>query len=150
MGKIFNKGLSDYDKEEELFKRLKNIENAQKKLIKNDDKDKKQQTNNIDTKPSNISNYLKSLSPEAKDLMDKIEDDDHDDDDIDINKIPFVGSDRETFNFNTFRMPLNFLSAIYNGEISLKEAEFTQRGLEKKYKIYNFTIYQNIKKKKKK
>ena len=132
MGKIFNKGLSDYDKEEELFKRLKNIENAQKKLIKNDDKDKKQQTNNIDTKPSNISNYLKSLSPEAKDLMDKIEDDDHDDDDIDINKIPFVGSDRETFNFNTFRMPLNFLSAIYNGEISLKEAEFTQRGLEKK------------------
>ena len=64
--------------------------------------------------------------------MDKIEDDDHDDDDIDINKIPFVGSDRETFNFNTFRMPLNFLSAIYNGEISLKEAEFTQRGLEKK------------------
>ena len=128
MGKIFNKGLSDYDKEEELFKRLKNIENAQKKLIKNDDKDKKQQTNNIDTKPSNIFNYLKSLSPEAKDLMNEIEDDD----DMYINKLAFIGSDREKFNFNTFDMPLNFLSDIYNGKISLKEAEFMQRNLEKK------------------
>ena len=29
-------------------------------------------------------------------------------------------------------MPLNFLSSIYNGKISLKEAEFEQRDLEKK------------------
>ena len=39
LGKIFNKGLSDDDKGKGLFKRLKNIENAQKNLIKNDDKD---------------------------------------------------------------------------------------------------------------
>ena len=38
--KIFNKGLSEDDEKEELLKRLKNIENAQKTLIKND-KDKK-------------------------------------------------------------------------------------------------------------
>ena len=74
LGKIFNKGLSEDDKEEGLFKRLKNIENAQKNLVRDDDnesiyytfrskfddkndKDKKQQTNNIDTKPSNIFNY---------------------------------------------------------------------------------------------
>ena len=30
LGNIFNKGLSEDDKEEGLFKRLKNIENAQK------------------------------------------------------------------------------------------------------------------------
>ena len=30
LGKIFNKGLSEDDKKEGLFKRLKNIENAQK------------------------------------------------------------------------------------------------------------------------
>ena len=45
LGKIFNKGLSEEDKEEGLFKRLKDIENAQKNVIKNDDKgdkDKKQ------------------------------------------------------------------------------------------------------------
>ena len=34
-------------------------------------------------------------------------------------------------NFNTFSMPLNFLSNIYNGQISLKEAEFEQKNLEK-------------------
>ena len=36
LGKIFNKGLSEDDQEEGLFKRLKNIENAQKILIRND------------------------------------------------------------------------------------------------------------------
>ena len=146
LGKIFNKGLDKDDKKEGLFKRLKNIENAQKNLIRDDDnesiyytprsefddkddKDKKQQTNNIDTKPPNVFNYLKSLSPEAKDLMNEIEDND---DDMYINKLAFIGSDREKFNFNTFDMPLNFLSDIYNGKISLKEAEFKQRDLEKK------------------
>ena len=128
-----------------MFKRLKNIENAQKNVIKDDDnesiyytprsefddkddKDKKQQTNNIATKPPNIFNYLKSLSLKEKSLMDEIEEDD---DDIDINKLAFIASDREIFNFNTFDMPLNFLSNIYNGKISLKEAEFKQRDLEK-------------------
>ena len=55
------------------------------------DKDKKQQSNNIDTKPSNFFNYLRSLSPEAKDLMDEIKDDD----DIGINKLAFIDSGRK-------------------------------------------------------
>ena len=80
MGKIFNKGLDKEDQKEGLFKRLKNIENAQKHLNRKDDndesiyytpksefedkddKDKKQQTNNIDTKPLNVFDYLKNLS----------------------------------------------------------------------------------------
>ena len=140
LGNIFNKGLDKDDQKEGVFKRLKNIENAQKNVIRNDDneiytprsefddKDEKEQSNNIDTIPSNIFNYLKSLSPEANDLIDEIEEDD---DDIDINKLAFINSNQEKLNFNTFRMPLNFLSAIYNGEISLKEAEFKQRDLEK-------------------
>ena len=90
---------------------------------------KKQQTNNIDTKPQNVFNYLKCLSQEAKDLMDEMKDIN---DDINIYMLVFIGSNKENFNFNTFRMPLNFLSAIYNGEISLKEAEIFQRKNEKK------------------
>ena len=90
---------------------------------------KKQETNNIDTKPSNIFNYLKRLSQEAEDLMHEIEKDDND---IDINKLDFIVSDREKINFNIFKMPLNFLQDIYNREISLKEAEFKQKDLEKK------------------
>ena len=91
-------------------------------------KNPQQNSDNIDTKPPNVFNYLKSLSQEANDLMDGIEEAN---DDIDIYKLVFIGSNEKT-NFNTFRMPLNFLSAIYNGEISLKEAEISQRKIEKK------------------
>ena len=152
MGKIFNKGLSEDDKKEGSFKRLKNVENAQKGLIRDDnksiyytsisefddkdDKDKKQQINNIDTKPTNAFNYLKILSQKAKDLTDEIEDDD--DDDIDDGKLTFIGSDREKFNSNIFRKPLNFLSAIYNGKNSLKEVDFKQRDLEIKVRDLQF------------
>ena len=72
LGKIFNKGLDKDDQKEGLFKRLKNIENAQKNLIRDDDNEsiyytsrsefddkddkyiKNQQNNKIDTKPPNI------------------------------------------------------------------------------------------------
>ena len=37
LGKIFNEGLSEDDKKERLVKRLKNIENAQKNLIRDGD-----------------------------------------------------------------------------------------------------------------
>ena len=47
-------------------------------------------------------------------------------------------------------MPLNFLSDIYNGKISLKEAEVEQRNLDEKIEELNLTIYQKRKKKKKK
>ena len=145
MGKVFSNGLDKDDQKEGLFKRLKNIENAQKNLIRDDDNEsiyyaprsefddkddkyrKTQQNNNIDTKPPNIFNYLKSLSQNAKDLMDETEDED---DDIDDSKLLFIGSNKEKFNFNTFRKPLNFISAVYNGEISLKEAEFSQKNLK--------------------
>ena len=99
---------------------------------------KNQQNNNIDTKPPNIVNYLKSLSQEAKDLMDEIEEAK---DDTDYNKRLFIGSNREKFNFNTCKMPLNFLSAIHNGNISLKEAKFKQRDIEKK--IEDLRCYRN-------
>ena len=61
--------------------------------------------------------------------MDEIEDAD---DDIHDSKLLFIGSNKEKFNFNIFRKPLNFIPAIYNGETSLKEAKFKQRDLEKK------------------
>ena len=134
LGKMFNKGLDKDDQKEGLFKRIKNIENAQKNKINNkdnkdEDKKKQQQNNNIKSKPLNIFDYLKSLSQEAKDLMDEIEEVNND---IDDGKLLFIGSNKEKFNFNTFHKPLNFISAIYNGEISLNKAEFKQRDLEKK------------------
>ena len=91
---------------------------------------KKQQNNNIESKPLNIFD-LNNLNQEAKDLMDKIQDAN---DDIDDGKFVFIGSNKENFNFNTLNKPLNLISAIYNGKTSLKEAEIKQRELEKKSK----------------
>ena len=53
-------------------------------------------------------------------------------DDIDDDKLLFIGSNKERFKFNTFNKPLNFISAIYKDEISLKEAELKQKNIEKK------------------
>ena len=74
-------------------------------------------------------NYLKSLSQVAKDLMDEIEDANSD---IDYNKLFYIDSNKEKFNFNIFSMPLNFLSDIFNGKITLKKAEINNRNLNKK------------------
>ena len=72
---------------------------------------------------------FKILSQRAKKLMDEIK---HADDDIDRYKLVFIDSNNETFNFNIFRMPLHFISAICNGEITFKKAEISQRNLDKK------------------
>ena len=139
LGKIFNKGLDKDNQKEGLFKRLKTIENAQKiklmvkikkimKIMKMRIK-KQQQSNNIESQPINVFDYLKSLSQEEKDLMDEIEEAN---DDIVDSKLLFIDSNKKKLNFNTFNKPLNFISTIYNGEISLKKAEFKQRNLEKK------------------
>ena len=64
--------------------------------------------------------------------MDEIKDTD---DDIDDGKLLFIGNNKEKFNFNTFNKPLNFILAIYNGEILLKEAEFKQGNSEKKIEL---------------
>ena len=76
-----------------------------------------------------MSDCLKSLNQETKDLMHEIGDAN---DDIDNGKLLFIGSDKEKFNFNTFNKPINSISVTYNSEILLKEAEFKQSDLEKK------------------
>ena len=96
-------------------------------------KPKKQQ--NICSIPLIISNYLKSLSQEAKDLMDEIDDAN---DDTYYNKLLFTGSNKEKFDFNIFSTPLNFLLDIFNGKITLKKAEINQRDLNKKIEELKF------------
>ena len=61
--------------------------------------------------------------------MDEIEDEN---DEIDYDKLSFIGINREKFNFNTFDTLLNFLLDIFNGKITLKKAEFKQLDLENK------------------
>ena len=60
LGKIFNKGLSEDDQKEGLFIRLKNIENAQKGLIKDNNK-----PDSVKSK-SSISSIFDSISSRSK------------------------------------------------------------------------------------
>ena len=85
---------------------------------------KKQQNKDIGLNLLNAFDYLKSLSQEAKDFMDEIEDVNKG---INVKKLVFVGSNKEKFNFNKFRMPLNFLPAISNGQITLKRQNFFKK-----------------------
>ena len=80
-----------------------------------------------------VSNYLKSLSQEAKDLMDELEDANNNNG---YNKLLYIG-DKEKFNFNIFRY---FLLDIFNGKITFKKAEINQRELNEKIKElkYNY------------
>ena len=90
---------------------------------------KKQSNINIDLKLPNVFNWLKTLSQEAKDVIDIMEDAD---DDIDNNKLPFIGSNKEKINFNIFSMPLNLLLDFFNGKITLTKTEINEWDLNEK------------------
>ena len=102
-----------------MLKKMKLIIKINRRIKK-----QQQQNSNIESKPLNVFDYLKSLSQEVKYLMDEIEDADNY---TEIHQLVFIGSNKEKFNFNIFKMPLNFLSAIYNGKISFKEAEISMK-----------------------
>ena len=64
MGKIFNKRLSEDDQKEGLFKRLKNIENAQKGLINGNNKPDSARSK---SSKSSISSIFDSVSSKSED-----------------------------------------------------------------------------------
>ena len=63
LGKVFNKGLHDDDKKEGFFKRLRNIENAQKNLINSNNKNKPDNARSKLSLPS----IFDSISSKSKD-----------------------------------------------------------------------------------
>ena len=63
LGKVFNKGLDKDDQKEELFKRLKNIENAQKDLINGNNKNKPDSARS----KLSLSSIFDSISSKSKD-----------------------------------------------------------------------------------
>ena len=54
--------------------------------------------------------------------MDEIE---HANNETDYNKLLFISSNKEKFNFNIFSMPFNFYF-IFNGKITFKKGEINQ------------------------
>ena len=64
--------------------------------------------------------FFSGLSPETKQLMNEIKEEERD---IDPKKLVCTKSDRKIFNFNTFKPSLKFASSIYDGKITLEEAK---------------------------
>ena len=77
MGKILNKGLSEEDRKEGLFKRIKKIEGKNEEQLKAiEDQGKKQleeiKNINIGSKPLKTINFFSTISDQAKKIMDNI------------------------------------------------------------------------------
>ena len=151
MGKIFNKGLSEDDKKEGLFKRLKNIEGkneVQLQAIKDQGEKQLREIKNI-----NKSNMLKVIdeirrkNDEAnKTLLDikKI------DTKLDTAELVCTKTDGTKYNFNTFAFPLRSIEKIYDYEITLDEAKDDQDKLEKlKIRLENYKARINKKRREK-
>ena len=118
--------MSEDDKIEGLFKRLKNIKS------KNEDQSKKQldaiKIINISSKPLKTIGFKSILRNEAKNFMVNIE---QLDDWFDTVQLVCTKTDGKTkCDFSNFTFPSKFASKIYNKDFTLQEAEDNQQELQ--------------------
>ena len=115
LGKIFNKGLDKDDKKEGLFKRLKNIEDKNEKLLeaKNETKNIKEITDFVD----------KHLSLEAKDLIEEIRVIKKD---VDYRKLKIRGGNNTDYDFSGYKTLKELFRDLYYKKITLDDAEANQ------------------------
>ena len=123
LGKIFNKGLSDGDKTEGLFKRLENIKDtslAQLQAIKYQGEKQLRELKNIDeSRTLEAIDEIKRKNDEANKLVLNIRriDGTHDKAELVCAK-----TDGTKYDFNRFTLLLKFIEKIHNYEITLDEA----------------------------
>ena len=132
LGKIFNKGLSEDDKKEGLFKRLKNIESKNEvhlQAIKDQGEKQLRELKNIDKSKTlkSIGEISKKNAEANRILLDikKI------DETLDNAELVCTKADVSKYEFNCILSPLKFVEKIFNYEITLDEAKDDQDKLEK-------------------
>ena len=90
LGKIFNKGLSEEDKKEGLFKRLKNIEDKNEQLL--------EVKNNTEVNGKEVTDFVdQPLSFEAKELIEEIKAIQKD---VDYRKLKIKGGNNVDYDFS--------------------------------------------------
>ena len=117
LGKTFNKGLSEDDKKERLFKRLKNLEDKNEKQLKAIENRNEEQLNTNLKSLKSIS-YLSQLSTKAKELFEKFKKEKND---IDLEKFVCVTTFGTLCHFNKFKPSQDMASSIYKNEKLLKD-----------------------------
>ena len=117
LGKIFNKRLSEDDKKERLFKRLKNIENKNEKLLelknKVENKDIKEVTGFAD----------QPLSFEAKKLINEIKTIHKN---VDYRKLKIKSGNNADYDFSDYKTFKELFRDHYYKETTIDEAERKQ------------------------
>ena len=120
MGRIFNKGLSEDDKKEELFKRLKNIEGkneAQLQAIKDQRENQLREIKNINKNNTlKVIDEIRRKNDEANKILLEVKKIDAK---LDTAKLVCTKTDGTKYNFNIFALPLKFVEKLYNYEITL-------------------------------
>ena len=152
LGKIFNKGLSEGDKKEGLFKRLKNIEDKNEEQLQAiKDKVEKQLK---ELKNINKGKTLKSIgeisrkNDEANEILLDIK---KVDETLDNVELVCTKTDGTKYDFNIFVLPLKFVERIYNYRTNLDEAKENQDKLEKLIiRLENYSAKKREKKRRKK
>ena len=132
MGKVFNKGLSEDDKKEGLFKRIKKIEGKNEVHLQPIKEQREKQLREI--KNINKSNTLKVIdkirrkNDEANKILLEVKKIDAK---LDTAELVCTKTDGTKCNFNIFALPLEFIEKVHNYEITLDEAMDNQEKLEK-------------------
>ena len=143
MGKIFIKGLSEDNKKEGLFKRLKSIEDKNEKQLKGLKGQLEKQPIISKVKNPNFNNasFKILLDDKSIEVFDEIR---KQDEIIDYSQLNFIGSSKKyNFNFGDFVSLGNLAENIYNCNISFDTAKQRQRKMEGM--LENFINYNSVK-----
>ena len=130
LGKSFKKGLSEDDKKEGLFKRLKNIEGKNEvhlQAIKDQGKKQLKELKNIDeSKTLKAIDEIRKKNAEANRILFDIK---KIDETLDNAELSCTKTDWTKYDFNRFLFPLKIFEKIHNYEITLNEARNNQTEL---------------------
>ena len=123
MGKIFDKGLSEDDKKEGLFKRPENIKDKnEKQLLVIKDQGGKQLKELKNINRSKTLKAIDEISKENEEVYKLLFESKKRNDTLDNAELGSTKTDRTKSDFNRFWLPLKFIEKIYKYEITLDEA----------------------------
>ena len=123
MGKIFDKGLSEDDKKEGLFKRPENIKDKnEKQLLVIKDQGGKQLKELKNINRSKTLKAIDEISKENEEVYKLLFESKKRNDTLDNAELGSTKTDRTKSDFNCFWLPLKFIEKIYKYEITLDEA----------------------------
>ena len=116
LGKIFNKGLDKNDQKEGLFKRLKNIEDKNEKLLK--------VKNKTEENIKEVTDFVdQPLSFEAKELIEKIKVIQKN---VDYRKLKIRGGNNVDYDFRDYKTFKELFRDLYSKKTTIDEVERKQ------------------------